>query len=63
MKSWLIVKPGHLSVARDLFGDTVVNITSEGHPYLGAPLGTDDYVQNNYMQQSQPVERDTFCFN
>ena len=45
-KTWLVAKPGRLADARDLFGDTAVNITSEGRPYLGAPLGTDDYVKN-----------------
>ena len=46
VKTWLVVKLGDLSVARDLFGNTEVNITSEGFPSLGAPLSTDVYVQN-----------------
>ena len=46
MSLLLVVKPGHLKVVRNLFGDTTVNITSEGFPYLGGPLGTEDYVEN-----------------
>ena len=41
---WLLVKHGHLSVARDLLG--AVNITTESCPYLGGPLGTEDYMEN-----------------
>ena len=32
-------------MARDLFKDTDVNITTEGKPYLGAPLGSQQYVE------------------
>ena len=46
MKTWLLVKHGHFSVARDLFVDTEVNITFPGSPYLGGPLGTEDYMEN-----------------
>ena len=32
-------------MARDLIRDTDVNITTEGRPYLGAPLGSQQYVE------------------
>ena len=31
--------------ARSLFSNTQINITSEGRPYLGAALGTQEYVR------------------
>ena len=43
-KTWLIVKGPALTQARDIFGDTHINITSEGRPYLGAALGSEKYI-------------------
>ena len=43
-KTWLIVKGPALTQARDIFGDTHINITSEGKPYLGAALGSEKYI-------------------
>ena len=39
-----MVKECYESVARDIFSDTNVHITTTGRPYLGAPLGSDQYV-------------------
>ena len=44
-KSWLVVKSDSLSFAKDLFRDTDVNVTADGHPHLGVPLGTRSYVE------------------
>ena len=33
-RTWLVIKPDHLSEAVDVFGDTNVNITCESKPYL-----------------------------
>ena len=43
LKTWLIVKPEHLASAEAAFSGTQVNITTEGRPYLGVPLGTQEY--------------------
>ena len=43
-KTWLVVKDTHLASATLAFLGTNVNITSEGRPHLGAPLGTETYV-------------------
>ena len=45
-KSWLVVKPQHLQTAKDLFWETGVNITVEGHRHLGAPIGSRDFVED-----------------
>ena len=45
-KSWLITKPEHMSKASVVFSSTNVNITCEGRPYLGAPIGTRQFVEN-----------------
>ena len=40
LKTWLVVKKEFQPLAES----TQVQITSEGHPHLGTPLGTPDYV-------------------
>ena len=45
-KSWLIVKPVAEDSARSIFADTDINITSEGHRYLGSPIGSEDFISN-----------------
>ena len=42
-KTWLVVKPEHLDAANAAFADTDVHITTEGRPYLGAPLGSEAF--------------------
>ena len=53
-KTWLVTKENCLSTAVEAFADTDVKVTSEGRPYLGAALGTEDYIQafvTNKIQQ------------
>ena len=45
-KTWLITKEHHLSAAKSCFTGTGVNITHEGRPYLGAPIGTLEYMES-----------------
>ena len=42
-KTWLITKEQYLSQAKELFQDTEVNITTQGRPYLGAALGSNEF--------------------
>ena len=49
-KTWLVVKPPFQAKASELFAGTGVNLSTEGHPYLGATVGTRDYTQN-YVNQ------------
>ena len=44
-KTWLVVKKLHLSKASVLFSDTEVQITTQGPPYLGAPLGSEAFTR------------------
>ena len=44
-KSWLVTKEEHLNDAKFLFQDSNLNITAEGRPYLGAAIGSVDYVK------------------
>ena len=39
-KCWLIVKPEKEEAARDLFGQTSINISTQGQKHLGAVLGS-----------------------
>ena len=43
MKTWLVVKEDQQLEAEALFHDTDINITCSGRPYLGVPLGTQQY--------------------
>ena len=44
-KTWLVTKEQYLSKAQELFKDTDVSISSRGRPYLGALLGSEEFVQ------------------
>ena len=48
-KSWFIVKLENLSLAKEIFADTVLIITTEGHQYLGGYMGSNE-GNLNYMQ-------------
>ena len=43
-KTWLVTKEEHLDRAKTLFQGTQVNITTNGHPHLGAALGSKDFI-------------------
>ena len=49
-KSWLIVKPKNVSLAKEIFADTDLQISTEGHQYLGGYVGSND-GNLNYMQE------------
>ena len=57
-KTWLLVEESFLSVVRNLFDETEVNVTAEGCPYLGAPLGSLQYIEGlcrqNLIHEGQP---------
>ena len=59
MKIWLIVKESFLPVAKALFSETNINITMEGHPYLGAPLGSQQYIEG-FVQSRVTCGRQSF---
>ena len=42
-KSWLVVKEDYFDEACSLFAGTSLRITTEGCPYLGAPLGSQEF--------------------
>ena len=44
-KTWLITKQAYHDKAKTIFRDTNINITTEGRPHLGAPLGSPRFVQ------------------
>ena len=43
-KTWLVTKEKHHATATTFFANMGVHVTSEGRPYLGAALGTEDFV-------------------
>ena len=52
-KTWLVVKEPHHSAAISSFGNTQVNITTEGKPHLGAALGTQTYIDQYVIHKVQ----------
>ena len=52
-KSWLITRDGLVSQASESFGDSNVNITTEGRPVLGSPIGKPDYITSFVNQKVQ----------
>ena len=44
-KCWLITKLEREQAAREVFRDTVINITKEGHKHLGAAVGSGSFLE------------------
>ena len=59
-KTWFVTKQNCLSKAAAAFSDTGVKVISEGRSYLGAPLGTDEFihtfVESKVQQWSKELE-------
>ena len=45
-KTWLVTKDGHHEEASAIFADSGVNITSDGRPYLGAAIGSQEFIED-----------------
>ena len=41
----LIIKPEREQAAREVFRDTAINVTTEGHKHLGAALGSRSFLE------------------
>ena len=56
-KTWLVVKQEYLAPAQRIFDGTGIQIMSAGRPYLGVPIGSQDfitdYTQNHISQWVQ----------
>ena len=50
-KTWLVTKGGHVGLASEIFGDTSVNIMTQGRPVLGSPVGKPDYIMQFVAQK------------
>ena len=45
-KSHLLVKDDNLAIGTNLFCDTDVQVSTAGHRYLGAPLGSESFIES-----------------
>lgn len=52
-KTWLVCSEGCVETAAKTFAETNVNITAEGRPILGAPIGHPTYVTSNINDKVQ----------
>ena len=50
-KTWLVTKEGFHTLGSYFFDWTGVNTTSDGRPYLGAPIGSPHYVENYVLSK------------
>ena len=50
-KTWLVTKDNFLSSASEMFDDTMVNITTDGRPVLGSPVGKPEYIADFVSQK------------
>ena len=39
-QTWLVTKAQFCSIGKEFFYDTAVNVTTDGRPHLGVPVGT-----------------------
>ena len=46
-KTWLVTKDSHLQNVAKIFAGSGVNITPNGRPYLGAALGSPDFIEEH----------------
>ena len=53
-KTWLVTKDNFLSSASKMFDDNMVNITTDGRPVLGSPVGKPDYIAD-FVSKSQAM--------
>ena len=62
-KSWIVTKDHNLEKAADLFRCSNVNITSKGLPYLGVPIGTQEYTSQSKVNHwtSEIEQLSTIC--
>ena len=42
---WLIIKPEREKAATEVFRDTAINVTIEGHKHLGAAVGSRSFLE------------------
>jgi len=49
-KSWLIVKPKNLDLAREIFNDSQIKVTTDGRKHLGAVVGSLQF-RTDYMME------------
>ena len=50
-KTWLVTKDQFLHNAANIFAGSGVNITSHGRPYLGAPLGSPEFIEEYFSSK------------
>ena len=50
IKCWLIIKPEKEALAKTIFEDTDINISTEGHQHLGAVLGSRNHLEK-YVEE------------
>ena len=50
-KTWLVTKDNLLSSAREMFDDSRINVTTDGRPVLGSPVGKPEYIAQFVSQK------------
>ena len=56
-KSWIVTKEGNPENATSIFQNSNIHVTNEGRPYLGIPIGTQQFVQSKVDQWVGEIDR------
>ena len=59
-KTWLVTKEGCQAAGLSTFAGTGVNVTSDGRPYLGAAVGSTEYIEN-YVESMVSSWQSSLC--
>ena len=54
-KTWLVTKESYFENATNIFAGTGVNVTSSGRPYLGAAIGSEQFVEEYVKSNGSPT--------
>ena len=60
-KCWIIAKPEKEALVREVFKDTAINVTTEGHKHLGAVVGStaflNEYITNKVTSWTEEIAK------
>ena len=60
-KTWLVTKEGLHATAASIFASTGVKVTPDGRPYLGAAIGSPDYITSHVETKVAEWEANLCC--
>ena len=56
-KTWILVKEPQVARATSIFEGTGVQVTTDGRPNLGSPIGSTEYLETSTQDKDSPLDR------